>query len=178
MGSAREPRTLPPSTHLGRRSSSFTRHRVGPAGRGSHPGARRTRPVRTTHRELAELANPAQLDWLVASALVGAHTGTIVIDGHVDSATTGHCALFRLTNLSAGDRIVVTTTTAQSRTYLVSGRRIYYRKAHGLPPSTFTTTGAPRLVRIACGGPFSPTTGSHLDNIVTFAAPAPRQLSA
>jgi hypothetical protein len=134
------------------------------------------RPVRTTHRELAVPANPDQLGWWVASARVGAHTGTTVIDGHVDSAATGPGALFRLTALTVGDRIVVTTSPAQSRTYLVTGRRIY-NKAHGLPPSIFTSTGAPRLVLITCGGPFDHATSSYLDNIVIFAAAAPTQVS-
>jgi hypothetical protein len=47
-----------------------------------------------------------------------------------------------------------------------------YVKADGLPPELFSAGGAPRLVLITCGGPFDPTTGSYLDNIVVFAAPA------
>lgn len=53
---------------------------------------------------------------------------------------------------------------------MVTGRRVHV-KANGLPPELFTTTGAPRLVLITCGGPFDLATRTYLDNIVVFATP-------
>jgi hypothetical protein len=127
-------------------------------------------PVGVTGGILDVPAAPAQVGWWSASARAGSATGSVVIDGHVDSAATGPGALFRLADLNLGDRLVVTTTTAARRSYLVTGRRVYL-KTDGLPADLFATDGSPRLVLITCGGPFDRAAGSYLDNIVVFAAP-------
>jgi Sortase domain len=129
-------------------------------------------PVLTTNSQLDVPDDPLQLGWWAGSARIGATTGTIVIDGHVDSATAGPGALFRLTDLNAAARIVITTTTGQHQTYLVTGRRIY-PKTNALPPDLFTTTGPPRLILITCGGSFNATTHNYQDNMVLFATPTP-----
>ena len=127
-------------------------------------------PIGATAGILDVPANPAQVGWWSASARVGAATGPVVIDGHVDSAATGPGALFHLTDLSAGDRLVVTTTTGDRRSYVITGRRVY-PKTGGLPADLFTTDGPPRLVLITCGGTFDRAARSYLDNIIVFAAP-------
>jgi sortase (surface protein transpeptidase) len=127
-------------------------------------------PIGATAGILDVPADPAHLGWWSASAPVGAASGSVVVDGHVDSAATGPGALFHLTDLRAGDRLVLTTTTRDQHSYLVTGRRVY-PKTNGLPADLFTTNGAPRLVLITCGGPFDRTAGSYLDNIIVFAAP-------
>jgi sortase family protein len=115
--------------------------------------------------------DPARLGWWNAGAPVGASRGTVVIDGHVDSAASGPGALFRLAELRTADRIVLSTASGSTRSYLVTGRRVY-RKTAGLPSDIFDQLGPPRLVLISCGGPFDSAAGSYLDNIVVFAAPA------
>jgi hypothetical protein len=127
-------------------------------------------PVVTSHGTLGVPDDPAQVGWWTGSALPGASTGSVVIDGHVDSATAGPGALFRLADLHTGDLILVTTTTGDRRSYTVTGRRVYL-KAGGLPPALFAATGPPRLVLISCGGPFNRATGNYLDNIAVFAVP-------
>jgi sortase (surface protein transpeptidase) len=127
-------------------------------------------PVSTHGGELDVPANPAQVGWWTGSALPGATGGSIVIDGHVDSAATGPGALFRLTNLRTGDQILVTTATGQRRSYAVIGRRVYV-KAAGLPPTLFARNGPPQLLLITCGGPFDRNALSYLDNVVIFAGP-------
>ena len=121
--------------------------------------------------------DPAQVGWWPASALAGAANGSIVIDGHVDSAATGPGALFHLTDLGTGARIVITTTTGDQRSYVVIGRRVY-PKTGGLPADVFAADGPPRLVLITCGGPFDHAAGSYLDNIVVFATPEPDAAAA
>jgi len=128
-------------------------------------------PVVSDHRTLGVPDDPAQVGWWSASALAGATTGTVVLDGHVDSATSGPGALFRLASLQANDPITLTTGTGQLRRYTVTGRRVY-QKAGGLPADIFAQDGPARLVLISCGGPFDRTAGSYLDNIVVFAVPA------
>jgi hypothetical protein len=131
-------------------------------------------PVTTSDGELRVPDDPMQLGWWTASARVGASRGTVVIDGHIDSATTGPGALFRIAELRTDDLIVVSTASGHRRQYTVTGRRVYI-KSDGLPASLFATTGAPRLAVITCGGPFDRATGSYLDNIVVFAVPAAAQ---
>jgi hypothetical protein len=128
-------------------------------------------PVVNDHGTLGVPDDPAQVGWWSASALAGAATGTVVLDGHVDSATSGPGALFRLASLQANDPITLTTRTGQLRRYTVTGRRVYL-KAGGLPADIFARDGPARLVLISCGGPFDRTAGSYLDNIVVFAVPA------
>lgn len=128
-------------------------------------------PVINDNGTLGVPDDPAQVGWWSASALAGAATGTVVLDGHVDSATAGPGALFRLASLKADDPITLTTGTGQLRRYTVTGRRVYV-KAGGLPADIFDQHGPARLVLISCGGPFDRTAGSYLDNIVVFAVPA------
>jgi Sortase domain len=127
-------------------------------------------PVSTSDGALGVPDDPTRVGWWTGSALPGAPSGSVVIDGHVDSAAAGPGALFRLADLYPGDPIQITTTTRDRHAYTVAGRRVY-PKAGGLPPDLFATTGPARLVLISCGGPFDRTTGSYLDNIAVFAVP-------
>ncbi len=128
-------------------------------------------PVVNDNGTLGVPDDPAQVGWWSASALAGAATGTVVLDGHVDSAASGPGALFRLAALKANDPIMLSTDTGQLRRYTVTARRVY-GKAGGLPADIFDQAGPARLVLISCGGPFDRTAGSYLDNIVVFAVPA------
>jgi hypothetical protein len=127
-------------------------------------------PVHALNGVLGVPADPQQLGWWADGAMVGAGTGTVVIDGHVDSAATGAGALFHLTDLRAGAAVRVTTTSGQVQRYVVIARRTYL-KHQGLPADLFRTDGPPRLVLITCGGPFDATARSYLDNVVVFAVP-------
>jgi len=127
-------------------------------------------PVDSSGEILGVPADPAQVGWWTGSAPPGAASGTVVIDGHIDSATTGPGAFYQLADLLIDDLLIITTTTGDQRNYAVTGRRTYL-KANGLPPDLFATTGPPRLVLITCGGSFDRSTGSYSHNIVVFAAP-------
>ena len=127
-------------------------------------------PVDSSSEILGVPADPAQLGWWNKSALPGAASGSVVIDGHIDSAATGPGAFFQLADLHIDDLLIITTTTGDRRNYAVTGRRTYL-KTNGLPPDLFATTGPPRLVLITCSGSFDRSTGSYSDNIVVFAAP-------
>jgi hypothetical protein len=131
--------------------------------------AARVTPVTSTGSVLAVPVDARIVGWWVSSARPGASTGSVVMDGHVDSATQGLGALFGLTGLRIGDRLVVSTTTQQVA-YRVIGRRVF-SKTPGLPRELFETSTAARLVVISCGGPFDRRTGSYEDNVVVFAVP-------
>jgi Sortase domain len=167
-------RTAPPaptSRPAGRASRTATPARVLPAAPALLAIPALQVQAARRHRGILDVpADPAQVGWWSASALAGSATGSVVIDGHVDSAATGPGALFHLADLSAGDRLVVTTTSGARRSYVVTGRRVY-PKTGGLPADLFAIDGPPRLVLITCGGPFDRAAGSYLDNVVVFAAP-------
>lgn len=127
-------------------------------------------PVHTTNGVLGVPEDPQQLGWWAEGAQVGAPTGTVTIDGHVDSAAAGEGALFQVGSLRGGETILVTTASGHTFRYAVTARRSYL-KARGLPADLFGTAGQPRLVLITCGGPFDRSAGSYLDNIVVVAMP-------
>jgi hypothetical protein len=114
--------------------------------------------------------DPATVGWWSQSALAGSPAGAVVIDGHVDSATRGLGALFRLTALRRLDLITVITAGGGAVDYRVSARHTY-PKSVGLPADLFLDP-APKLVVITCGGPFDKTTLSYEDNVVVVATPA------
>jgi len=111
----------------------------------------------------------ATVGWWSGGASPGAPQGSIVIDGHVDSATQGRGAFFRLHDLRPADPVVITTGGTTLR-YAVTGVRQYPKQA--LPADVFDQNIAARLVLISCGGAFDKQTRSYADNIVVYAVPS------
>jgi hypothetical protein len=128
------------------------------------------RTVVTTSGVLGIPDDPAQVGWWAGSVTPGAPQGSVVLDGHVDSASRGLGALFRLTTLKAGDPVSVATTDGTVVSYRAYARQVL-DKGQPLPPELFSTAGPPRLVLITCGGPFDRAAHSYRDNIVVLAAP-------
>jgi hypothetical protein len=112
--------------------------------------------------------DPRAVGWWSDGAPVGSTAGHAVIDGHVDSATSGPGALFRLSSVQPGTEVSVTTSSGVVD-YTVVGRRVFGKQS--LPAAVFSRTGPPLLVLITCGGPFDKHTGHYADNIVVFAQP-------
>jgi sortase (surface protein transpeptidase) len=122
------------------------------------------------HGALAVPDDPLVTGWWNASARPGAPSGSVVIDGHVDSATRGLGAFFKLGEVHPGDRVVVINSSGQSTPYTVVARRRYAKAA--LPArEIFTQAVSPRLVLVTCGGPFNTDTGNYLNNVVIYAEP-------
>ena len=121
---------------------------------------------------LAVPGNPRDVGWWTGGAAPGDPQGTVVLDGHVDTAQSGAGALFRLADLPPGAEVVVTTSVGDTR-YRVDARRVYAKAA--LPPQIFNANGLPRLVLVTCGGPFDAKTLHYADNVVVFATPLPRK---
>ena len=128
------------------------------------------RPVISRDGVLQVPEEPADVGWWIGSALPGAPSGTVVIDGHIDSATAGVGAFFQLSTLVAGDSVAIIGQRGSLHSYTVVARRVYAKDA-GLPPSIFASAAQPRLLLISCGGPFDADRGSYEDNIAVFAVP-------
>jgi Sortase domain len=115
-------------------------------------------------------ANPRQLGWWSGSAGPGLASGSVVIDGHVDSATLGLGALFRLREARPGDEIVLENASGESTWYTVVARRSYAKTS--LPMAqVFAAEVGSRLVLVTCGGAFDHATHHYADNIVVYAVP-------
>jgi hypothetical protein len=98
-------------------------------------------------------------------------SGSTVLAAHVDYAGRAG-AFYRLGAARRGQAVNVALADGRMARYrIVSLQR--YRKA-ALPRGLFSTTGAPRLVLITCGGRFDPATRHYADNVVVVATPVPR----
>jgi predicted outer membrane protein len=129
-------------------------------------------PVAVFQGNLQVPDDPAQVGWWVRSAQAGAETGSVIIDGHVDTEHGGLGALYRMGvgDLRIGDPIVVTTMFGRQVSYRIYEQDLY-PKAAGLPNEVLTQRLEPRLVLITCGGPFDVNNRNYEDNVVVYARP-------
>lgn len=127
--------------------------------------------VGTVDGALEVPADPATLGWWSVGARPGAGVGSVVVDGHVDSARTGLGVFARLRRLAVGDPVVLVDAAGHSMTYTVTGRR-RIPKADLAGADLFDQTVAERLVLITCGGAFDKRTRHYADNVVVFATPS------
>lgn len=111
----------------------------------------------------------SRVGWWQGGAQPGSAAGTVVIDGHVDSAAAGRGALFRLSTTPIGATAALAVDGGQVR-YIVRARHSYAKDR--LPADLFTRTGTPRLVLITCGGSFDRDSRHYQDNVVVYATPS------
>ena len=112
----------------------------------------------------------ARTGWWRDGAVPGSATGSILIAGHVDSATAGAGAFFRLATIKAGDRIELATQGGRLYAYRVVSVRRYRKDA--LPATVYSQRGPARLTLVTCGGVFDAASGHYRDNVVVIATPA------
>ncbi|WP_143220975.1 class F sortase [Actinomadura sp. CNU-125] len=115
--------------------------------------------------------DPAKVGWYRYGAAPGEGAGSVVIAGHVDSATSGLGALAALRGIEPGEDVRVRMSDGPSVRYRVVSREYIVKQA--VPYQTlFARDGAPRLTLITCGGPFIERLGSYRDNLIVTAVPA------
>ncbi|MEO6702362.1 MAG: class F sortase [Jatrophihabitantaceae bacterium] len=117
---------------------------------------------------LAVPNSPQVLGWWRSGAAPGTGRGTVVIDGHVDTARDGPGALYQLADLRPGQLIWLRTSDGRIG-YTVRAIRSYQKAK--LPANVFDPLGNPRLVLITCGGSFNRSTRQYSNNIVAYATP-------
>lgn len=114
--------------------------------------------------------DPRQLGWWRGGAGPADRVGSVVIDGHVDSATRGLGALFQLGTSRPGDEVHVSDSRGHSTRYTVVAVRRYAKSA--VPAAdVFAQDVWARLVLVTCGGRFDTSTRHYADNIVVYAVP-------
>jgi sortase (surface protein transpeptidase) len=93
--------------------------------------------------------------------------GPAVLLAHVDSAANGPDVFYRLTDLAAGDEVVVHYRTS-AVTFVVTGKE---QAAKTALPTERIWNGAtvPVLRLITCGGAFDRAARSYLDNVIVYA---------
>jgi LPXTG-site transpeptidase (sortase) family protein len=113
--------------------------------------------------------NIRRVGWWRDGAEPGAPNGTVLLAGHVDSATEGAGAFYALKSARRGDVVTLQAGGKTLRYRVTTTRRV--AKA-ALPSSVYTRTGAAKLVLVTCGGPFDARAGHYRDNIIVTATPA------
>jgi hypothetical protein len=120
-----------------------------------------------------EMDVPRSVDtvgWYEYGPGLESQTGAMVIAGHVDSATQGKGAFFRLRDVRAGADVRLDGPDGSSRAYTVTTREVF-TKAQAPLERIFAREGPPRLVLITCGGEFNSAIRRYSDNIVLTAVP-------
>jgi sortase (surface protein transpeptidase) len=97
-------------------------------------------------------------------------SGAVVIAGHVDSATQGAGAFFRLRDVEAGAEVRLAGPDGSTRLYTVTAREVFAKSQAPLE-RVFAREGSPRLILITCGGEFDSDIRRYSDNIVITAVP-------
>ena len=121
--------------------------------------------------ELEVPPDPSTVGWWAEGARPGSGAGSVVVDGHVDTARDGPGAFFRLGSMAVGDPVELTASDGSTHRYRVTATA-RYPKADLPAQEVFAQDGAERLVLITCGGDFDRTSRHYADNVVVFADPA------
>ncbi|MEU9980215.1 class F sortase [Streptomyces sp. NPDC050856] len=137
------------------------------------PGHLRATPVdpvtATRDGSLAVPESPSRLGWWALGAPPGAPRGTLLLAGHLDSATEGAGPFEALHDVPIGARVHVTAADGVRHTYTVVARRTYAKR--DLPRDLFTSQGSPRLALVTCAGDFDPDERVYAGNLVLYGVP-------
>ena len=110
--------------------------------------------------------------WWDGGARLADAYGTIVIAGHVDSATQGLGPFAELLSAQPGDRIVASGGGVR-QTFAVDSVDRVPKASLDTRDDIFAPSGRLRLVLITCAGEFDPERGGYQDLAVVTARPAP-----
>jgi hypothetical protein len=113
--------------------------------------------------------DPGRFGWYRYGPAPGQGTGSVVLAGHVDSATYGVGPLARLVELRPGDTVSVLTEAGRWRRYRVDSLERFDRQA--LPSAVFSRSGPERLRLVTCTGAYLAEQGGYQENLVVTAVP-------
>jgi Sortase domain len=95
--------------------------------------------------------------------------GPSIIEGHVDTSSSGPSVFYRLGDLKPGDLVYITLADRQVAVFQITGVRLYPKDR--FPTSTvYGTTDYAALRLITCGGSFDEHSHHYDSNVVAFAA--------
>jgi sortase (surface protein transpeptidase) len=111
-----------------------------------------------------------RVGWWDGGADAGDPFGSVVLAGHVDTATDGLGFFVRLLRVRPGD-VVVLRGAGHSASYRVGSVVSVPRNALATGSGAFDQTGAHRLVLITCTGAYDRARGGYQENLVVTASP-------
>jgi hypothetical protein len=114
--------------------------------------------------------DPSLVGWWTGGSRAGDAYGSVVLAGHVDSATRGVGVLAALTAIRPG-QIVQLTAGRRTARYRAASARLVPRAELSRISGLFAPSGEARLVLITCGGAFDPVRHHYADNYVVIAVP-------
>lgn len=118
------------------------------------------------------MATPSQTSktgWYSQGSVPGA-PGDAVIDGHLDTEAGGPAVFSRLSQLRAGDPVIVVLADGREARFTVN--RIANVPYMSRPAGLFQTDGPPRLTLITCAGAWDALRGVYADRLVVDATPS------
>ncbi|HVN10651.1 MAG TPA: class F sortase [Kineosporiaceae bacterium] len=108
--------------------------------------------------------------WWTGGSKVGEAYGSVVVAGHVDSATRGIGVFAELRQLVPGQVVTVGAGAHQARYRIISAMRVPQAQI-SQDAGIFAVDGPPQLILVTCGGAFDPVRHRYQDNLVVVAAP-------
>jgi sortase (surface protein transpeptidase) len=116
--------------------------------------------------QVPPLDNHNLAGWYTGSVTPGQNGASIIL-GHVDS-WSGGSVFFKIKELHPGDQVDVVRADGSTAIFTVDGLQKAPKVAFPAD-SVYKNPGYPALRLITCGGPFNPSTGEYLDNIIVYA---------
>jgi Sortase domain len=110
--------------------------------------------------------------WWTGGSEAGEAYGSVVLAGHVDSATRGIGVFAELRHLVPGQVVAVGGGAQRARYRIITATQVPQAQI-SKDAGIFAVDGEPRLVLITCGGPFDPVRHRYQDNLVVVATPLP-----
>ena len=108
--------------------------------------------------------------WWTGGSRAGEPFGSVVVAGHVDSATRGIGVFAQLKRLVPG-QVVRLADGARSARYRIASATQVPQARLAEDAGIFRVDGEPQLVLVTCGGAFDPGRHRYQDNLVVIATP-------
>lgn len=119
---------------------------------------------------LAVPSDPSRVGWWTGGAMSGEPFGSVVVAGHVDSATEGLGVMVEMVDVGIGEYVVARDGVREQK-YRVVSRTEVPRARLAADAEPFQQDVAHRLVLITCGGDYDEVTRSYTHNVVVVATP-------
>jgi Sortase domain len=108
--------------------------------------------------------------WWTGGSRAGEPYGSVVVAGHVDSATRGIGVFAQLKRLVAGQVVHLAAGARIARYRIASATQVPQARL-AEDAGIFRVDGEPQLVLVTCGGAFDPARHRYQDNLVVIATP-------
>jgi hypothetical protein len=133
-------------------------------------GAAPVDPVGVVDGSLQLPDDADRVGWWRGGSRAGTPFGTVVVAGHLDSATDPAGFLAGLAALTSGDLVELASSGAQQR-YRVVGNYLLPSADLSRRSDLFDQRRRHRLLLVTCGGPYDRAQGRYRDNRIVEAVP-------